>query len=107
MTARQVSDIYLGRRKTFPTGEPVFAFEHKSDAPLRKAFYQLLNGMDIKRVNAYWVRLQFSGNVIPPPTIEDDMEVLEVIRKTPNAIGYINTTHLDESVKDVLLLKSY
>lgn len=104
ITERHVSDIYLGRRKTFPNGKPVFPLEHERNAPLRRLFFSLINGMDIKRVNAYWTRLQFSGNVLPPLALDNDTAILEAVQTDLFAIGYVDATHLDESVKAILIL---
>lgn len=105
MTPEQVSDIFLGRHRTFPSGDPVLVLERERNSPLRKKFFQSLNGMSLRRLNAYWARLQFSGEVQPPPTLGNSRDILQAVRKNPNAIGYVDAAIVDDSVRVVLILK--
>lgn len=105
LTPKQISDIFLGRRRTFPSGDPVLVLERERNSPLRKNFFQSLNGMTLKRLNAYWARLQFSGEVQPPPVLPDNESLLQTIRDNPDAIGYVDATYVDDSVKIVLYLR--
>jgi ABC-type phosphate transport system substrate-binding protein len=105
MTARQVSDLYLGRARTFSSGELAAIYEQPADSPLRESFFHLLNGIDIKRLNAYWARLRFSGEVLPPVSLPDSRAVLAVVRRDRNAIGYVDPAVLDGSVQVVLRVK--
>jgi ABC-type phosphate transport system substrate-binding protein len=61
--------------------------------------------MSLKRLNAYWARLQFSGAVQPPPEISDSQSVRDLVRHNKNAIGYIEASQVDDSVRVILLLK--
>lgn len=105
MTAREISDIYLGRSRTFKTGEFMNIYEQPVNSALRESFFHGLNGMNLKQLNAYWARLRFSGEVLPPVSLPDSLALLNVVRRDPNAITYIDTAVLDESVRVVFLLK--
>lgn len=105
LTSREVSDIFLGRRRTFPSGEPVLVLEQERDSFLRREFFKRLNGMTLKRLNAYWARLQFSGQVQPPPVMPDSKRVIEAVGDNADAIGYVNSSSVDDSVRIVLRLK--
>lgn len=110
MTARQISDLYLGRIRNFGTGDyrgaiPVTVYEQPADSALREAFFRALNGMPIKQLNAYWARLRFSGEVLPPVALADSRAVLATVGSDQSAIGYVDAAALDGSVKVVLLLK--
>lgn len=106
LTCREVSDIYLGRCRTFPSGDFALVLEHQRYRKLRKNFYRLLNGMSLSRLNAYWARLQFSGEVQPPPALPNSTSVIEAVRDNPDAIGYVDAQSVDDSVQVVLYLKS-
>ncbi|SLM31233.1 hypothetical protein MTBBW1_290014 [Desulfamplus magnetovallimortis] len=106
LTPKEVSDIFLGRRRAFPTGEPVLVLEQEWEGAIREHFFKLLNGMTLKRLNAYWARLQFSGDVQPPPIMPDSLAVRETVKLYSNAIGYIPVDYIDESVRVVLVLNS-
>jgi ABC-type phosphate transport system substrate-binding protein len=105
MTNQQVADLYLGRARTFANGEYALVFDLGRDAPLREKFFTVLTNMSMQQVNAYWSRLMFTGQVLPPQSIPNDRAVLEIIRRNPSAIGYVKAEGLDASVRSVLTLK--
>ncbi|MBF0573459.1 MAG: hypothetical protein HQK69_06840 [Desulfamplus sp.] len=105
LTSKQVSDIFLSRRRTFPSGGAVMVLEQERDGAIREKFFNLLNGMNLKRLNAYWTRLQFSGEIQPPPVMSDSVAVKNAVKDNINAIGYLPSQYVDESVRVVLILK--
>ncbi len=105
LTKRQISDIYMGRRRTFPTGEPVLIIEQGRNSEIREHFFLQLNGMSLKRLNAYWARLQFSGSIQPPLEIPNSQTVRELVGQNIDAIGYIEIDQVDDSVRVILRLE--
>jgi len=110
MTPRQISDLYLGRTRHFDTGKgnaslAAVVYEQPKNSPLREAFFHALNGMSVDRVNAYWARLRFSGEVLPPKTLTDSLAALETVQRDRNAISYVDSSVVSKSVKIVLRLK--
>ena len=61
--------------------------------------------MSLKQLNAYWARLRFSGEVLPPMTLPDSQLVLDAVSRTRGGIGYVDAALVDGSVKVVLRLK--
>lgn len=109
MTPRQVSDLYLGRARSFSAAEPqatgpASVYEHPADSPLREAFFRVLNGMSIKQLNAYWARLRFSGEVLPPAALADSRAVVDAVSRNRHAIGYVEAAAAGGQVKVVLRL---
>lgn len=104
LSAREVSDLYLGRSRALPSIGNVVPFEHLRDSPVRDRFFRNLNGMTLKQINAYWARLQFSGEVLPPPVFPDSRALINALRANPNAIGYVDASDVDASVRVVLQL---
>lgn len=102
----QVSDLYLGRLRNLPNGSTANVIEQQRDSRVREQFFRLLNGMTLKQTNAYWARLQFSGQVLPPLSLTDGKAVLTTVRSSPTAIGYIDSSEVDDSVRVVLHLKT-
>lgn len=105
LTPEQVSDLYLGRLRSLPNGEPVTVIEHKHDSNVRERFFRQLNRMSLKQLNAYWARLQFSGQVLPPTSLSDGKEVLKAVRSNRLVIGYVDAAEVDGSVRILLRLK--
>jgi hypothetical protein len=105
LSQRDVSDLYLGRTRSLGSARLALVLDHPRDSVLRREFFNRVNGMDIGRVNAYWARLQFSGDALPPAAVRDDRSVLDVVRRQRDAIGYVDAAHVDDSVRVVLRLK--
>jgi hypothetical protein len=105
MNVQQVADLYLGRTRNFSSGEFALVFDQLRDSPLRARFFQTLSGMSQQQINAYWSRMMFSGQVIPPQQLPDDRTVLDIVRRNSGAIGYISAQAADTTVRTVLLLK--
>ncbi|MBF0439519.1 MAG: hypothetical protein HQL93_10410 [Magnetococcales bacterium] len=104
LTPAQISDLYLGRSRTFPDGSHAKVVEQLRESPLRQQFFQKINGMTLNQVNTYWARLTFTGRVLPPESKNNNHEVVQTVLSNPNAIGYISRSDLTPSIRAVLIL---
>ncbi|MDP1525173.1 MAG: hypothetical protein Q8M20_05150 [Rhodocyclaceae bacterium] len=106
LTPREVSDLYLGRLRSLSAGPAylIALYDHPSDHELRAQFFHRLNGMNLKQLNAYWARLRFSGAVLPPDTLPNSRAVVEAVGKNRVALGYVDASAVDNSVKVLLRL---
>lgn len=107
LTAREVSDLYLGRVRGISVAglaQPVTPrlYEPSAQAPVREAFFRHANGMSLRQVDAYWARLRFSGQVLPPVALDDSRRVIWAVGHDPSAIGYVDADAVDPSVRVVL-----
>jgi len=95
----QVADIFLGNSTTIPGGgkaEPV------DNDGAREEFYTKVAGKSGAQVKALWAKLSFSGKGTPPKSVGSDDDVKKAVAASPNAIGYIEKSKVDASVKTVL-----
>lgn len=104
LTQKEVLALYTGRARTLTDGELVTPLDQPRDSMVRAEFYQLLTGMDIARINSYWARLHFTGQVQPPPAVGDDAAVIQRLRADPSAIGYVTREPGNPAVRVVLRL---
>lgn len=104
LAKKDVLALYTGHTRLFPNGQPAVALDQFRDGPARAAFYQALTGMDIARINSYWARLHFTGQVQPPQVAGDDEAVLARLRADPRALGYLTEEPKSASVRVVLRL---
>lgn len=104
LTQRDVLALYTGRTRTFPSGELATPLDQERAGQARGAFYQALTGMDIARINSYWARLHFTGQVQPPQAVADDSAAIQRLRTDPSAIAYLTREPQDASVRVVLRL---
>ncbi len=101
MTADQVSSIFLGKSNTLPTGGTAVPTDLPDSVPVHEIFYTKVTGKNSAQVKAAWSRLVFSGKATPPKELGSSAEVKKFVAANPDAIGYIEKSAVDSSVKVV------
>ncbi|MEH0165339.1 hypothetical protein ABT392_10745 [Paucibacter sp. JuS9] len=102
MTADQVASIFLGKSSTLPNGATAAAVDQAESAAVREHFYSKVTGKQAAQVKAAWSRIVFSGKGTPPKEMANSAEVKKFVAANPDAIGYIEKSAVDGSVKVVL-----
>jgi ABC-type phosphate transport system substrate-binding protein len=101
MTADQVSGIFLGKSNTLPSGGTAMPTDLPDSAATRELFYTKVTGKSTAQVKAAWSRLVFSGKATPPKELGSSADVKKFVASNPDAIGYIEKSAVDSSVKVV------
>jgi ABC-type phosphate transport system substrate-binding protein len=101
MTADQVSGIFLGKSNTLPSGTTAMPIDLSDSVATREIFYTKVAGKSTAQVKAAWSRLVFSGKATPPKELASSAEVKKFVASNPDAIGYIEKSAVDSSVKVV------
>ena len=101
MTADQVSGIFLGKSNTLPSGGTAAPTDLPESAATRDLFYTKVTGKSAAQVKAAWSRLVFSGKATPPKELASSADVKKFVASNPDAIGYIEKSAVDSSVKVV------
>lgn len=96
-----VMRIFLAKTKTYPNEKPVIPVVPKENAETRRQFESVVFEKSTMQVKAYWTRLLFTGRGNPPHALSDDEEIKKKVAETPNAIGYIDSAALDDTVTAV------
>jgi ABC-type phosphate transport system substrate-binding protein len=96
MTAAQVADIFLGKDTSLTP------FDLPSSSAPRGEFYTKVAGKDEAQVKAVWARLVFTGKSQPPKELASSAEVVKQVASGEKAIGYVDKSAVDGSVKAVL-----
>ena len=102
MTADQVASIFLGKSNTLPSGATAAAVDQPESAAVREQFYSKATGKSAAQVKAAWSRLVFSGKATPPKELGSSAEIKKFVAGNPDAIGYVEKSAVDGSVKVVL-----
>ena len=102
MTAEQVSGIFLGKTPTLPSGATAVMVDQPEGSPIYEQFYGKVAGKTPAQVKAAWSRLTFSGKATPPKALASSAEVKKFVAANPDAIGYIEKSAVDGTVKAVL-----
>lgn len=99
LTADQISAMYLGTTTTFPDGGAVALADQAESAGIRNDFYQKATGRSVAQVKATWARITFTGKGTPPKELKSDADVKAFVAGDAKAIGYIDSSAVDGSVK--------
>ena len=102
ITSDDVAKLYLGKTKAFPNGKSATPLERSEGSAIRLQFLEKIVDKSESQMKAYWSRLIFTGKGVPPNAVDSDKETKEIIAKDPGAIGYIDVTSVDDTVKVVL-----
>jgi len=102
MTADQVAGIFLGKTATLPSGATAAPADQAEGSAVREQFYSKVAGKQAAQVKAAWSRLVFSGKGTPPKELGSSADVKKFVAANPDAIGYIEKSAVDGSVKVVL-----
>jgi ABC-type phosphate transport system substrate-binding protein len=98
MSKDEVAQFFLGKSQAL---KPL---DRSSSDPIKTQFYQKLTGQDLSQVKATWSRLVFTGKASAPKELPDAAAVKKAVAADPKAIGYIETSEVDATVKVLLTL---
>lgn len=96
MFGEQASQFFIGKSNQFT---PI---EHNEGAAIRTEFHQKVLGKEPAQVKAIWSKLVFTGKGQAPKEYGSSAEVRKAVAADPNAIGYIEKSAVDDSVKVIL-----
>ena len=93
MTKEQVAQFFLGKSTAMtPIDQP-------EDAPVRAEFYKKVTDKDASQAKALWSKLVFTGKASMPKEVANSAAVKAAVAANPKAIGYIEKSAVDGSVK--------
>lgn len=101
ISRRHLADLYLGRTTRFPNGEAAEPVDQRSGSKARDAFYERYVGRSAAEIKAHWSRIIFTGRGRPPREEQDCTAVKRYVVEHPRAIGYIERSRVDDSVRVV------
>ncbi|MCK5865876.1 MAG: phosphate ABC transporter substrate-binding protein [Marinobacter adhaerens] len=96
-----IASLYLAKTRTFPGGKTAIPLDRPEGSPIRVEFVSKVIEKDESQMKSYWSRLIFTGKGVPPKVLESDAEVKEMVARNPDAIGFIDTVAVDDTVKVV------
>jgi ABC-type phosphate transport system substrate-binding protein len=102
LTAEQTAKIFLGKVVTFPNDRTAFPIDQPEGSAIRDEFYSKVAHKNSSQLTAYWAKIIFTGEGRPPQLMAGDMAVRKAIANNPNAIGYIDKSAVNHSVRVVL-----
>lgn len=94
----QLTNLYLGRtfdRKLIDLPE---------GSPLREQFYKKAVDRESAQIKAVWARVVFTGKGQAPLMLPDADAIKKAVATDPKAIGYIDKSQVDGTVKVLVTL---
>jgi len=94
-TLRGIFGMHMTR---WPDGTPIKVFVLPDDNPEHEKFAKTFLNTYPHQLRRNWDRLVFSGTGNAPIKVEDEQEMLKMIRSTPGAIGYVESVEESANV---------
>jgi ABC-type phosphate transport system substrate-binding protein len=99
ITPDQISRVYLGKSNTMT---PV---DIADPSVARREFYAKVVGKDDAQVKARRLSLVITGKGSSPKELSSGAEVVKAVAADPNAIGYVDRSYVNMTVKIVYTVK--
>lgn len=88
LSSGEIKDVFTGQ-KQFAGATRLIPVDN---GPAQESFLSSAMHMDAARYNTIWTKKSFREGLNPPTVKSGDTEVIDYVRKTPGAIGYISGT---------------
>jgi hypothetical protein len=87
LSSAEVREVFLGE-KQFAGGTKLVPVDSLAG---QEEFLARVLAMDRAKYTAVWTKKAFREGLVQPPQKSGDSEVLEFVRRTPGAVGYVGT----------------
>jgi ABC-type phosphate transport system substrate-binding protein len=98
LTKDEVADLFLGKSQSLT---PI---DQSDGSPIYADFYKKATGRDVAQVKSTWSRIVFSGKGQAPKQLPDSGAVKKAVAADPKAVGYVEKSAVDGTVKVLLTL---
>jgi ABC-type phosphate transport system substrate-binding protein len=99
----QLAAMFLKKQDAWETGALVIPVDQPERAAVRQTFSREVIGKPPAAVKSYWNQLVFSGRNVPPAERISDADVVNFVRNTPSAVGYVSATAQTKGVKVLMV----
>ena len=87
IASTDIKDIFLGEKQFAGSTKLVVV----DNASAQGSFLSKFMNMDTAKYNGIWTKKSFRDGLTAPAVKSGDAEVIEYIKRTPGAIGYVST----------------
>lgn len=85
LTQAEIKDVYLGEKQLAGSVKLVPV----DNAAAQGDFLEKALNMDASKYGALWIKKGFRGGLSAPDVKSGDAEVINFVKKTPGAVGYV------------------
>lgn len=101
----ELEAIFTTRRRFWPGGKRIAAFNLPPRQPTRAAFDRVVLGRDPGEVGRFWVDRSIRGGARPPRSASDPRLMVRVVSRVPGSIGYVPVRYVDDTVRVVAVIR--
>lgn len=98
ISAKDLDFFFSKKKHTWPGGKKAIPIHREFGSDERDIFNRIVHGKSSNKIKRYWLDMQVKG-VRPPMTQPSDSSVKAMVVRIPGAIGYINLSKVDDTVK--------
>ena len=103
ITKKVAKKIFMGKKSS--TGSmDVLPVDQDEGSAIRDDFYKKAAKKGADKMKSYWSKMIFSGKAVPPEVKGDSAGVVAWVGSHKDAIGYADSSAVNDSVKVVLEL---
>lgn len=99
VSMRDVKKIFLGKIGSFSDGNNAIPMTLSEGDDTRTRFNSEVLGKNEGQYIAYWSKMVFTGNGVPPQEVSSMEELKAEVSKNPSTIGFIDESLVDDSVR--------
>lgn len=103
LTAKDIESIFLGKRKVWKDNSPIKLVILKKTEPFSE-FSRKYTGKPKHLYKGYWKRRVFTGKGEAPKGFNSEMQVINYVKQTEGAIGYVSSGVIIEDVKIISII---
>ena len=97
---RELAAIFKMEKKFWDDGKPIYLVTQESLTPEKEIILKTVYKMEDQELKKFWLAKIFQGTVTSfPKVIASNQSVKAFVRQAPNALGYIDASYIDGSVK--------
>ena len=104
LTAKQIRRVFSMRQSSWPDGQPIRVFVLANDSAIHLSFCKRILRMFPYQIERTWNKFAYSGLADKPIVVGSEHEMLEKLKVTPGAIGYVGNTQLVSGVNQIKVL---
>lgn len=86
---KDLQRIYLGKKSTWDDKTTIVPVILK-EGPVHEEFVEDVVGRSTNRFTSYWRQMIFTGKGVPPKSFDNEAEVVDFVKATPGAVGYVS-----------------
>lgn len=96
-----ISRLFLNKAKAFPNGTKSVPYSLSEGNAIADEFNSKVLNKTAAQLTAFWSKLVFTGKGQPPKALSNDAEVIAAVAGDAEAIGYVDASSVNDSVRVV------